>query len=484
VLWLGWDVPVARTAALVRQSGRPEGTDDRGTEISENDDHVPDLSSVRTVLLTPDWSGVLDATTTCRYQLRLSREDILGGRVSVFDPTDERVERAREEQRRTGTFQGRLRLLPKDGTPFEATVSVVQVLPTGAADDGPPQGLAELTYDSDRTVPADIAEHWSRHPLHHSPDVVALYEADGTLRYISPSVADVLGWTPQQMTGRVTIDLVHPDDVEPMIDAMLAAVEASGPPVPMVFRVLHENGEWRHLEVVVRDLSDDPEVGGSTVHFRDITQRVEELSEGWFEVLDALDGSTAGIANVTTEGRLVRFNERFGQIVGHSRRDLARLSGISHVFHPDDREAHRAELRRVALGGEPCAREWRCLRPDGTTSWVTSTVQRPVRSGVAAELLVVTVEDVSARREAEQAVALLTPREREVLAMLAEGLDNNEIAQRLFVSVHTVKHHVQGVLRKLEVPDRRRAAERVAALGTSVLRRSVLGTSVPRSRAD
>jgi DNA-binding NarL/FixJ family response regulator len=62
-------------------------------------------------------------------------------------------------------------------------------------------------------------------------------------------------------------------------------------------------------------------------------------------------------------------------------------------------------------------------------------------------------------------VARLTPREREVLGMIAEGLDNNAIAQRLFVSVHTVKHHVQGVLRKLEVPDRRRAAERAAALG-------------------
>ena len=94
---------------------------------------------------------------------------------------------------------------------------------------------------------------------------------------------------------------------------------------------------------------------------------------------------------------------------------------------------------------------------------MTSKVQRPIRSGVASDLLVVTVEDVGARKEAEHALGLLTPREREVLGLICQGLDNSAIAQAMFVSVHTVKHHVQGVLRKLEVPDRRRAAERVAA---------------------
>nr|WP_237447856.1 PAS domain S-box protein [Nocardioides flavescens] len=322
-----------------------------------------------------------------------------------------------------------------------------------------------MTYDSDRQVPPALEQSWSRHPLHHSPDVVALYEADGTLRYISPSVSDVLGWTPEEMTGRVTIDLVHPDDVEPMIDAMLDAVATPGPAVPMVFRVLHRDGGWRHLEVVVRDLSDDPEVGGSTVHFRDITRRVEELDASWFEVLDALEGSSAGIAHVTPEGRVLRVNDRFQEIVGRSDHELLQLDSLSEVLHPDDREAHRTELARQVAGGSPTVADWRCARPDGSIAWVTSTVQRPVRSGLAADLLVLTVEDVTARKEAERAVALLTPREREVLTMLAEGLDNNEIAQRLFVSVHTVKHHVQGVLRKLEVPDRRRAAERVAAMG-------------------
>ena len=47
--------------------------------------------------------------------------------------------------------------------------------------------------------------------------------------------------------------------------------------------------------------------------------------------------------------------------------------------------------------------------------------------------------------------ANLTPRELEVLALLADGLHNAEIADRLFLSEKTVAHHVSAILRKLGV---------------------------------
>ena len=55
-------------------------------------------------------------------------------------------------------------------------------------------------------------------------------------------------------------------------------------------------------------------------------------------------------------------------------------------------------------------------------------------------------------------LALLTPREREVLALLARGLDNHAIARRLHLSTHTARTHVGNILRKLEVHSRADAA--------------------------
>jgi DNA-binding CsgD family transcriptional regulator/tetratricopeptide (TPR) repeat protein len=62
----------------------------------------------------------------------------------------------------------------------------------------------------------------------------------------------------------------------------------------------------------------------------------------------------------------------------------------------------------------------------------------------------------------------LTDRQLDVLALLAEGLTNAEIAVRLVLSVRTVDHHVAAVLEKLDVPSRRAAA---AVAGTLGLRR-------------
>jgi NarL family two-component system response regulator LiaR len=51
----------------------------------------------------------------------------------------------------------------------------------------------------------------------------------------------------------------------------------------------------------------------------------------------------------------------------------------------------------------------------------------------------------------------LTDREREVLALLVEGLNNNQIAERLVVSVSTAKFHVSSILSKLQVASRTEA---------------------------
>jgi DNA-binding NarL/FixJ family response regulator len=59
--------------------------------------------------------------------------------------------------------------------------------------------------------------------------------------------------------------------------------------------------------------------------------------------------------------------------------------------------------------------------------------------------------------EAQQTIALLTDREREVLEALAEGLDAQQIAGRLHISAKTERNHVASILAKLDVHSRLQA---------------------------
>jgi DNA-binding NarL/FixJ family response regulator len=61
--------------------------------------------------------------------------------------------------------------------------------------------------------------------------------------------------------------------------------------------------------------------------------------------------------------------------------------------------------------------------------------------------------------------AQLTARELEVLALVAEGLRNADIARRLFVSEKTVGHHISAILRKLDVRTRGEAGAAAVRLG-------------------
>ena len=60
---------------------------------------------------------------------------------------------------------------------------------------------------------------------------------------------------------------------------------------------------------------------------------------------------------------------------------------------------------------------------------------------------------------------MLTPREVEVLALIASDATNREIAQRLYLSKRTVEHHVSAILAKLEAPNREAAVARARKAG-------------------
>jgi two-component system nitrate/nitrite response regulator NarL len=113
----------------------------------------------------------------------------------------------------------------------------------------------------------------------------------------------------------------------------------------------------------------------------------------------------------------------------------------------DDRSLHQEAIRKGAYGViSPHGSPDTLIRALGCISrgeyWITRTT--------AAAL----ARSSRASRGAAGAIAALTARERGILALIAEGLRNKEIASRLNISETTVRHHLTSIFDKLDVSDR------------------------------
>src|SRR6266705_5200010 len=100
------------------------------------------------------------------------------------------------------------------------------------------------------------------------------------------------------------------------------------------------------------------------------------------------------------------------------------------------------------------------LSRDAGASQIDAAI-RAVAAGLVVRLPEAMDTGFGAMREAD-AHALLTPRELEVLAALAEGMTNKAIARRLNISLHTVKFHVESVFRKLGARTRTEAVAKAS----------------------
>ena len=96
---------------------------------------------------------------------------------------------------------------------------------------------------------------------------------------------------------------------------------------------------------------------------------------------------------------------------------------------------------------------------------LSASVNRIGHGGSVLDPAVVS-ELVGRRRQGDNPLEHLTDREREVLALIAEGRSNHAIAERLFVTEHTIEKHVKNILGTLQLPQSPDDHRRVLAVIT------------------
>jgi PAS domain S-box-containing protein len=116
------------------------------------------------------------------------------------------------------------------------------------------------------------SEERFRSLVQNASDIILL-EDDGTVRYVSPAITRVLGLQPEDVVGKNAVAFVDPIDRTEAIRIFAEAKKEPGIRPPVEFRLRHEDGTWRHLEINRSNLLDDPAVGGIVFNLRDVTDR-------------------------------------------------------------------------------------------------------------------------------------------------------------------------------------------------------------------
>ena len=134
------------------------------------------------------------------------------------------------------------------------------------------------------------------------------------------------------------------------------------------------------------------------------------------------------------------------------------------VFHSAD-ESETALLDAVDAGATAY------LTKDATADQIIEAVRRASKGEllIPAELFARAIRRqrgvVTMKREREQLIAQFTPRELDILHLLAEGLDTTAMSQRLGIAPHTVEWHVRHVIEKLQVHSKLQAVIAAARKG-------------------
>jgi PAS domain S-box-containing protein len=166
------------------------------------------------------------------------------------------------------------------------------------------------------------------------------------------------------------------------------------------------------------------------------------------------------------EGRFVHTNAAAERASGRSNAELLG-SHFTDSLPPGAREAVTAQFRRAVEQGEPTDFETVFIDASGQLRGVRAQ-HLPLRSGdaiVGVLILAFEADGLGQRPERNEPQPQLTPRQREILELIASGLSTSEIAKKLTLSTETVRNHVRSVFRELGVHSRLEAIAAARRLG-------------------
>jgi PAS domain S-box-containing protein len=257
-----------------------------------------------------------------------------------------------------------------------------------------------------------------------SPDMIAIIEADGRLRFANSAHLRILGRPPEELVGRPATGIIHPDDHE-IVQHRLSLVDDNLAAAGRVLRFLHADGHWVPMEVSARRLADV--AGGSAglvVVSRDISARVaaEEALRRANDFRErVMESASDAIYALDLDGHFTLVNRRACEITGYEADELVGTT-FGRLYTPEALERNVVEFRRAAVDGQPVSRvETELIRKNGEMVAITFSLAPVFQDGIVAGI-VGTAEDITERKHAEAQLRESEEHYRSLVETVLEGV--------------------------------------------------------------
>ena len=301
-------------------------------------------------------------------------------------------------------------------------------------------------------------------------DAIFVVGPDGLVVSVNPAAERLSGYTSEELIGTHAVELIAPewrDAAAARRDSKLSGkTETDNYESVMIDRT----GRRVPVEVSSTAIRSGGGVIGIHVALRDISERKRAesaLRESEERFRQAFEAAPIGMALVAPDGHWLQVNRTLCKLVGYTEEELLGKT-FQDITHPADVDENVESLRRLLAGEiDTYEMEKRYIRKDGGFVWILLSVSLVRGADGSPAYEISQILDITDRKLAERRTAAvrdhhpierpLSEREREVLALLAEGMTNVQVASRLGIGSETVQTHVRRAMKKLKAATRTEA---------------------------
>jgi len=174
-----------------------------------------------------------------------------------------------------------------------------------------------------------------RSVIENSSDVISLIDANGLIKYSSPSVTTILGYTDHERIGQSIFENIHPEDLPRMKNVLSRLLKQPGSMIIDRLRYRHSNGDWLWMEGSAKNLLVDPDVQSIVVNYRNITESMQTekaLVESEKRHRELIETAAEIIFTTDIHGRYTYANPAALHAGGYTLDELTRLNAFDLIL--------------------------------------------------------------------------------------------------------------------------------------------------------